>query len=166
MTTMSNKFSVCPEEHFKVQISLRKGNNYNRNWTNSAKFFEIWEKFHGVWVKPLWQRFLNRIFHFHMFFLRKLYFWGKHLYFKHLLDFNEKNSIPRVQMFFHREILFFSHLMAKLRHKSELRLVEKLTFDWKSWEWNSIFIICSPKTYQKTSSRHLKMNVRQIWAST
>ena len=50
-TGMSNLLTVCPEQQFKVQTSTRKRNNYNRNWTNSWKFFEFREKIHGVWAK-------------------------------------------------------------------------------------------------------------------
>ena len=70
-TGMWNMFTVCPEQQFKVQVSTRKRNNYNRNWTNCWFIFEFWEKDHGVWAKTFWQRCRNRNLHFHVFFCEK-----------------------------------------------------------------------------------------------
>ena len=78
-TRMSNMYTVCPEQQFKVQTSLRKRNNFNRNSTKIWNFFVISEKLDGVWAKTFWQRCRNRNIHVHVLFLRKVYFWGKYL---------------------------------------------------------------------------------------
>ena len=96
-TGMSNMYTVCPEEQFKVQTSLRKRNNFNRNWTESWIFFEIPEKNDGVWAKPFSQRCQNRNFHVLVFTLRKVYFWGNYLISKISWILTKKNTVLHVQ---------------------------------------------------------------------
>ena len=80
-TGMSNMYTVCPEEQFKVQTSLRNWNNYKLNWTNSWKMFKIWEKNHGVGAKTFKQRCWNRNTHVHVFFCEK-YISEANIYFR------------------------------------------------------------------------------------
>ena len=78
-TGMSNMYMMWPEEQFQVQTSLGKRNNFIRNSTKIWNFFVISEKLDGVWAKTFWQRCRNRNIHVQVFFLRKVYFWGKYL---------------------------------------------------------------------------------------
>ena len=70
-TVMWNMYTVCPEEQFKVQTSLRKRKNYNHIWTNTWKFFEFWERSHGVWAKTFWKHCQNWNLHVQVFFCEK-----------------------------------------------------------------------------------------------
>ena len=99
-TGMWNMYTVCPEEQFKVQTSLRKRKNYNHIWTNSWKFFEFWEKTHGVWAKTFWQRCQNWDLHVQVFILRKVFSWGKNLISKISWILTKKNTILRFQRIF------------------------------------------------------------------
>ena len=80
-TGMSNMYTVCPEEQFKVQTPLRNWNNYKLNWTNSWKMFKICEKIHVVGAKTFKQRCWNRNIHVHVFFCEK-YISEANIYFR------------------------------------------------------------------------------------
>ena len=129
-TGMSNMYTVCREEQFKVQTSLRKRNNFNRNWTESWIFFEIPEKNDGVWAKLFWQRCQNWDLHVQVFILRKVFSWGKNLISKISWILTKKHNSTLSDDFFGKS-LFLSHLMAKSRPSSELPPVKKLPFDSK-----------------------------------
>ena len=106
-TGMSNMFTVCSEEQFKVQTSLKKRNNYNPNWTNSWKFFDFWEKTDGVWAKTFWQRCQNWDLHVQVFILRKVFSWGKNLISKISWILTKENTVLRVQSAFSGNLCFF-----------------------------------------------------------
>ena len=112
-TGMSNMYTVCPEEQFKVQTSLRKRNNFNRNWTKSWVFFEIseknWRSLSKNFLAALSEPKLScpSVYFAKSIFLRQL------INFENLLDFNKrKHSSTRSERFLGKS-LFLSHLMAK-----------------------------------------------------
>ena len=139
-TGLSNMYTVGPEVQFKVQTSLRKRNNFNRNWTKSWNCLEISEKIDGVWAKTFWQRCQNRNFHVLVFILRKVYFWGNFLISKISWILTKKHSSTRSEDFFGKS-LSLSHLMAKSRPSSELRLVKKLLLTQKFKEKPNFFYL-------------------------
>ena len=153
-TGMSNMYTVCPEEQFKVQTPLRNWNNYKLNWTNSWKMFKVWEKIHGVGAKIFKQRCWNRNIHVHVFFAKSI-FLRQTFIFENLLDFNKKYNSTRSEDFFGRS-LFLSHLVAKSRPSSELRLVKKLPFDSKVWRKTQFFLFDRGITMEKLVQRHSK----------
>ena len=102
-TGLSNMYTVGPEVQFKVQTSLRKRNNFNRNWTKSWNCLEISEKIDEVWAKTFWQRCQNRNFHVQLFILRKVYFWGNYLISKISWILTKKTQFYAFRGFF-REI--------------------------------------------------------------
>ena len=162
-TGMSNMYTVCPEEQFKVQTSLRKRNSFHRNWTKSWNFFEISEKIEGVWAKIFWQRCQNQNLHIQVFILRKVYLWGNYLTSKiSWILTKKKHSSTRSEDFFGKS-LFLSHLMAKSRPSSELRLVKKLPFDSKNWRKTQLFFIWSRKYYGEISSTQIKVKNKWLW---
>ena len=106
-TGMWNMYTVCPEEQFKVQTSLRKRKNYNHNWTNTWKFFEFWEKTHGVWAKNVLEALSELKSTCPSVFLRKVYSWGKNLISKISWISTKKNIILRAQRIFSGNLYFF-----------------------------------------------------------
>ena len=147
-TGMSNMYTVWPEEQFKVQTSLRKRKNYNHNWTNTWKFFEFWEKTHGIWAKTFWKHCQNWNLHVQVFFLRKVYSWGKNLISKFSWILTKKHKSTLSEDFFGKS-LFLSQLMAKSRPSSELRLVKKLPFDSKVWRKRNFVYLIAEKLWKK-----------------
>ena len=88
------------------------------------------------------------------FFLRKVYFWGKYLISKISWIITKKTQFYAFRGSF-REILFPSHLMAKSRPDSDLRLVKKLPFDSKVCRKTHLFF-WSRNTMEKFVQRKWK----------
>ena len=106
-TGMPNMYTVCPEEQLEVQTSLRKRNNFNRNWTKSWSFFRnFWKNW-----RSLSKNFLAAlselkfscpsVYFAKSIFLRQLFNFGN------LLDFNKRNTVLRVQRIFSGNLCFF-----------------------------------------------------------
>ena len=152
-TGMSNVYTVCLEEQFKVQTSLRKRNNFKRNWTKTWNFCRNFQK---KW-QSLSKNFLAALSE-PKFSCPSVYFAKsillRHIFtFENLLDFNKKkHKSARSEDFFGKS-LFLSHLMAKLRPSSELRLVKKLPFDSKNWRKAQFFLFDRGKTMEKFLQR-------------
>ena len=106
-TGMWNMFTVCPEEQFKVQTSLRKRKNYNHKWTNTWNFSNFEKEITEFEQKRFGSIIRTEIYMSKCFVFAKSLFLRRKFNFENLLDFNKKNAILRAQRIFSGNLYFF-----------------------------------------------------------